>query len=49
MMLAEKVFTEAGEITLDVLENNTAGRAFWESVGFTARYRHMRYQKGQSA
>lgn len=42
LMLAEDLFSGVKDITLDVLDGNLTGRAFWESVGFVPYSRHMR-------
>lgn len=44
-ILADNEFQTARHIELDVLESNAAGRSFWESAGFAARYRHLRYRR----
>lgn len=42
LTLAKEVFTGINDITLDVLEGNSPGKAFWESMGFIPVWRHMR-------
>lgn len=39
--IIETSFAGAAFVALDVLENNTAGKAFWSSAGFRPMYRRM--------
>jgi len=43
--LLDTVFTDADEITLDVLDGNSAGRAFWESLGFAPYCHRLRLKR----
>lgn len=44
-MLMDTVFSDTDEIALDVLHNNAAGRAFWESMGFAPHWHRLRLKR----